>query len=146
MLDLCEDDPPSRLRAAAGAAARPQTRAGHFGGAARETLLEAAAAARTLGDSEALGRAALGVCVLSEAGDVDHEIVSLVSEALEAIEPGDSVLRVELMCGLGQELYWEDAQGKAAPLGREAVAMARRLGDDRALAAALARSYFTEGN
>jgi class 3 adenylate cyclase len=144
VLDLCEDDPPRRLRLLL-ARGDAETRAGHFGGAARQTLLEAAAAARTLDDSEALARAALGVSVLSEAGNVDNEIVSLVSEALEAIEPGDSVLRVELMCGLGQELYWEDAQGKAAPLGREAVAMARRLGDDRALAAALARSYFTEG-
>ncbi|MGH2991025.1 MAG: adenylate/guanylate cyclase domain-containing protein, partial [Solirubrobacterales bacterium] len=118
-----------------------QRRAGRFVGS-RETLEAAAGIARELGDIESLARAALGVSALSEAGRLDDAIVALLEESLAAIPDGDSALRVELLGGLAQELYWRDPQGESAPLHREAVTIARRVGDSRALASALARQTF----
>jgi eukaryotic-like serine/threonine-protein kinase len=118
-----------------------QRRAGRFV-ASRETLEEAAGMARELGDADSLARAALGVSALSEAGRLDEAIVALLEESLGAIDEGDSALRVELLGGLGQELYWRDPQGESALLSREAIAIARRLGDPQTLASALARQTF----
>ena len=118
-----------------------QRRAGRFVDS-RETLDGAAAIARELGDTESLARAALGVSALSEAGRVDEAIVGLLEESLAAVGVEDSRMRVELLGGLAQELVWRDPQGKAAPLSREAVAIARRLGDPAALASALVRQGF----
>jgi len=118
-----------------------QRRAGRFV-ASRETLEGAAAIARELADTESLARAALGVSALSEAGRLDEAIVALLEESLAAVGEKDSAVRVQLLGGLSQEFYWRDPQGKAAPLNREAVEIARRLGDPGTLASALARQTF----
>jgi eukaryotic-like serine/threonine-protein kinase len=118
-----------------------QRRAGRFV-PGRESFEAAAATARELGDSDSLARAALGMSALSEVGRLDEAIVELIEESLAALGDEDSVTRVELLGGLAQELVWRDPQGEAAPLTREAVAIARRLGAPRVLAAALAREMF----
>ena len=110
---------------------------------ARATLEQAAALARELGRPEELARAALGICLLSIAGLIDEELIELVTEALEAIGPGDSPLRSQLLSGLAQELYWVDAAGRSNELGLEALEMARRLDDPDSLALALVRRQFT---
>jgi predicted ATPase len=110
--------------------------------ASRETLEEAASIARGSGDTGSLARAALGVSALSEAGAVDESIVSLLKESLAAVDEDDSLMRVELLSALSQELVWRDPQGEAAPLSREAVAIARRLNDPGTLASVLPREGF----
>ena len=118
-----------------------ERRAGRFV-RARTTFEKAAGIARELEDAESLARAALGVSALSEVGRLDEEIVALLEESLAAVGPRDSVLRVELLGGLCQEMIWRDPRGEAARLGREAVELARRLDDPRTLASALARQTF----
>jgi class 3 adenylate cyclase len=118
-----------------------QTRAGRLADA-RETLEAAAVLAREADDAESLARAALDMSVVSEAGSADERIIDLIEQALEALDEGDSGTRSQLLSALAQEVYWVDAQGKAVPLSLEALEMARRIGDQRALAAALVRRQF----
>jgi predicted ATPase/class 3 adenylate cyclase len=121
-----------------------RTRAGRFVGA-RETLERAVEEARELGDVPSQVQAVIGITALSEAGEVDERIVSLVKEALGGLDEGDSAERARLLSGLAQELYWRDPLGEAARLANEGVEMARRLGDPRALAATLTRRQFDLG-
>jgi class 3 adenylate cyclase/tetratricopeptide (TPR) repeat protein len=141
VLDFAPGSDPTRRLALLLELGEAQRRAGRFI-AGRESFEAAAAAARELGDSESLARAALGMSALSEVGRLDETIVEVIEESLAALGNEDSVTRVELLGGLSQELVWRDPQGEAAPLTREAVAIARRLGDPRTLAAALAREMF----
>ena len=73
---------------------------------------------------------------------VDEPLLALLEEALGLIEPGDSVLRVELLSAITTRVMWRDPHGEAADLAAEAVAMAKRLGDDHALAAAVMAEQF----
>ena len=141
VLDFAPGSDPERRLALLLELGEAQRRAGRFV-AGRESFEAAAATARELGDSESLARAALGMSALSEVGRLDETIVEVIEESLAALGDEDSVTRVELLGGLSQELVWRDPQGEAAPLTREAVAIARRLGDPRTLAAALAREMF----
>jgi predicted ATPase/class 3 adenylate cyclase len=109
---------------------------------ARQRFEEAAALAGELEEPELLAKAALGMVAVAETGGADEAIIAVVERALKAIGEEDSALRALLLSGLAQELYWVDAQGKAAPLSQEAVEIARRLGDPRTLAATLRRHYF----
>jgi DNA-binding SARP family transcriptional activator/tetratricopeptide (TPR) repeat protein len=88
----------------------------------------------------ALGYAAGGIrAVWVEVWDVNERTVELLEGALDALADGDSILRAQLLASLGQELHFEaEAEVRRATLCEEAVAMARRLGDRRTLAHALA--------
>ncbi len=136
-----EPNPPLRLELlldlgeAQRCAARPRD--------ARATLERAAALARELERPEQLARAALGICLLAEAGVVDEPLIDLLGEALEAVGEGDGALRAQLLSGLAQELYWVDPVGRSDELGLEALEMARRIGDPWSLALALVRRQFT---
>jgi len=121
-----------------------ETRAGRYRDA-RSTLEQGASIARELGRRDDLARIALDICVLSEAGVVDEPLIELLEEALASCREGDSGLRAELLSGLAQQLYWVDPAGRSIELGLEALEMARRVGDSRALAAALVRRQFTGG-
>lgn len=105
---------------------------------ARETLLEAAAAARAAASPTVLAEVALafGAFALSPR-QVDEELTGLLEEALEGIGPDDSVLRVHLLSRLARALYWGEDADRRRGLIDDAVAMARRLGDQEALAIAL---------
>ncbi len=122
-----------------------QTRASRYADA-RETLEDAAAIAREIGDGEALARAACDVSALSEAGSFDRGIAELVEEALEGAGAEEGSLRSKLLSALAAEYYWEDPVGKAEPLSVEALELARRIGDDEAIASALVRRQFVAGN
>jgi len=141
VLDLSRHADPARRLALLLQLGEAQRTAGRFV-VSRETFEAAASIARELGNPESLARAALGVSALSEVGRLDEAIVALLEESLEAVGPDDSIIRVELLSGLAQEQIWRDPQGEAAPLTREAVAIARRLGDPRTLASVLAREMF----
>ncbi|HEY7496600.1 MAG TPA: AAA family ATPase, partial [Candidatus Tectomicrobia bacterium] len=106
---------------------------------ARQTLLRAANTARHVGAPALLARAALGLETVGvEVGLVDQPLVTLLEEALEALGDGDSALRARVLARLAQELYFSaSAVARRAMLSQQAVAMAQRVGDPTALAAAL---------
>ncbi|MGH8907008.1 MAG: hypothetical protein ACRD0K_10930 [Egibacteraceae bacterium] len=134
------------------ALADAQMRAGDMA-SAQETLLGAAGGARALGDPRRLARAALGVTeiffgfALPLPGAVEP-VVGLLEEALALLAAGDSPLCAQVLGHLAMTLvltqYWQpDAEARRAlrerglVLSRQAVAMARRLGDTEVLASVL---------
>ena len=109
--------------------------------AAREAFLAAADAAGD--DAELLATAALGFAdpgadlglAFRAMGD---RTPALLDRALQAVGPADTPLRVELLARLSAELYFSPEPERSRALAEEAVATARRVGDPRALVAALA--------
>ncbi len=101
----------------------------------RETLLEAAGLARTLGDAELLAQAALANSrgIASIAGVLDEERVDVIESALDAIGNEDSATRARLLSLLALELLWRDPELRRLGLIDEAIAMARRIEDDACL-------------
>lgn len=104
---------------------------------ARAAFLEAARLARQEGDGGLLAEAALGHGQgsggLHRAVRYDHQHISLLEEALAALPAQDSPLRVRLFARLAEELAFTAEQSARASLAAEAVAMARRLGDQQVL-------------
>jgi integrase len=107
---------------------------------AKETFLAAADLARASTSPEQLARAALGYgggWPWLRAGP-DDRIVPLLEEALEALRDGESVLRVRLLGRLAGALRDQPSLEPRSSLSRQAVEIARRLGDQETLAYALA--------
>ncbi|MFL6218860.1 MAG: hypothetical protein ACJ742_09990 [Actinomycetes bacterium] len=110
-----------------------------------DAYLRAAAAAREAGSAELLARAALGLGGATGFWSVELNRAvptGLLAEALAALGPGDSPARARLLARLAR---WRAAGSRLGaeeqdrpPGFAEAVAMARRLGDPRALVAVLA--------
>jgi tetratricopeptide (TPR) repeat protein len=120
--------------------AEARRRAGDVTGS-QATFADAGAMARTLGDAERLARAAVGNFrghVL--ASPAWHEsTIELLEEALDALPDDDSVLRARVLAALSLELYFTpQPPERAVATSASAIAMARRLDDDEALAFALA--------
>ena len=63
--------------------------------------------------------------------------VALLEEALAALEPDDSALRARLLARLAENLVFLEQRDRAILIAGEAQAMARRIGEPAALAAAL---------
>jgi DNA-binding SARP family transcriptional activator len=115
-------------------------RAGHLGGA-RDSFGEAAAIARQTGGAEKLAQAALGFHGrYTSAGEEDPERIDLLDEALEALDPADSVLRARVLARLADSLMWVDPD-RELRLSTEALRMARALGHPRAMLEALAAQH-----
>lgn len=74
-------------------------------------------------------------------GTVEEKIVGAVRDALDALPAGDSGLRCRLMLALAGELYYRPSFAEQQALADEAVAMARRLGEDRLLLDACLTGY-----
>ncbi|HET7677214.1 MAG TPA: AAA family ATPase [Candidatus Limnocylindrales bacterium] len=111
---------------------------------ARPTFLEAAELARREGFAEHLARAALGYGgrFVWEASRGDPHLVDLLRAALDALPGGDSPLRVRLMARLAAGPLRDDPERATRDaLSREAVEMARRLGDPATMAYALDGRY-----
>lgn len=107
--------------------------------ASKETFLEAAGIATRLDLPELLARAAFGYAgrfPWLRAG-LDRQVIPLLKQALEALGADDSVLRVLLLSRLAGALRDQPAMEPRAALSREAVAMARRIGDPDTLIYAL---------
>ncbi|HET6551879.1 MAG TPA: AAA family ATPase [Solirubrobacter sp.] len=94
---------------------------------ARRRYAQAAAAARREGDAEALARAALGFSRVYPYGVADTEGATLLADALAALPDADGALRARV---LGLTAVFEPAQPRREALIDEALAMARRLGDE----------------
>ena len=129
------------------ALAESQNRAGE-GPVARATFGQAAALAQAMLDSALkqfptpdvhvpamlLTRAALGIGHLSVTAGAGHEVlVQLLERAQSALGERDSAQRAMVLARLARELFFTGAPERALRLGHEANAIARRLGDSRAL-------------
>ena len=114
---------------------------------ARAALEEAVIAARRDGDMVRLAQAALafggggfwGWWV--EFAAVDPALIGYLEEALAGVDEADSVLRARLLGRLAVELYFAGQADRRRALSEEALAMARRLDDPFAVAAALAARH-----
>jgi len=105
---------------------------------AEESCLEAAELSRRLGSSEQLANAALGFGERAiRGGEVNRQLVGLLREALDALPATDSPLRARLRARLSLELTFSEEVELAEPTSREAVELARRLGDAASLGGAL---------
>lgn len=122
--------------------AEARRRAGDVPGS-QSAFADAGALARELGDAERLARAAIG----NFRGHVmatpqwHAPTVTLLEEALSALSSDDSSLRSRVLAALALELYFTSARERGIAVSTESVAMARRIGDDDALAFALACKY-----
>lgn len=107
--------------------------------AALKTFRAAFKHAREGGLADQMGHAALGVGdVLTDVGSVSQELVDTLEEALDAGAGRESALRVRMLARLGEAYRFDDAtKHKEDELTREALAMARRVGDPQATAQAL---------
>jgi eukaryotic-like serine/threonine-protein kinase len=120
-----------------------KARAGEMA-AAREAFLEAAALAKKLGLPEQLGRAALGYGgrFVWDAARGDPRLVPLLEDALRELPDDDSHLRARLLARLAAGPLRDDVdRERRDDLSREAVEIARRLGDPGTLAYALDGRY-----
>jgi DNA-binding CsgD family transcriptional regulator/tetratricopeptide (TPR) repeat protein len=112
--------------------------------AAMDAFRAAAGLARELGSSELLARAAIGFeDVCWRPGIVDAGAIELCEEAVGTLELEDSVLRVQVLGGLARALDFRGDHARASVVRSEAIAMARRLDDDTALATILGSSYWS---
>jgi DNA-binding SARP family transcriptional activator len=110
---------------------------------AKERFLAAAELARSSGRSQHLARAALGYggrYRFARAGP-DRSIVPLLEEALAALGEQQSVLRVRLLARLASALRDQPSLEPRSSLSRQAVDIARRLGDKATLADALVSQF-----
>ena len=126
-----------------------QWRAGDVG-AARASFEHATAVARRLGEGELLARAALGYVtalggfLLYARFEVGATGAGLLTEALAALPDEDSPLRVILLSRLALELYSANEPiERRARVSDEAVEVARRIGDLRALVTAFHARHWT---
>jgi DNA-binding SARP family transcriptional activator len=111
---------------------------------AEAALAEAAQVARQIQEPELLARVALTSAGPERSNpDAVHGPFALVNEALEAIASTDSPLRAALLARQAQMLSHIGDQAGTASAARTAAATARKVGDDAALAQALAASLPT---
>jgi len=102
---------------------------------ARQSLTEAADIARAEGDPEAMAQVALALEGVNEPS-WDATARALADEALAKLPTVDSAVRVRLLALLAGEHGWF-AEGESDRRAAEALAMAERVGDRRALREAL---------
>ena len=110
---------------------------------AKEAFRRAGDLARREGMPDRLAEAALGYggrFVWMRPGG-DARVVPLLEEALAALGPLDSPLRVRLLARLAGALRDEPARERRASISAEALEMARRTGDPAALSYALSARY-----
>ena len=125
---------------------------------ARANFLEAAQLARQLGDPMRLATAALGfggagfrAWWFVGSGYGDDQLLELLEEALDALEPDDSAVRVQLLGSLAHQLHLSRELERRQRLADESVAMARRIDQPTTLVQALlywrvARWQFTNAH
>ena len=124
------------------ATARSMSKAGHV--AETIDLVErGAACARRLGDTGALVDACRVIdYIVSNLGLAGSQAVALIEETLAAIDAKDSATRAALLGALTRACYAAGSPARGKTALRESVAMARRVGDPKALVSALrARLY-----
>lgn len=115
-----------------------EARSGNFP-SARETFSQAFALAKSTGDSALVGQAALGYggrFVWARAGGDPH-MVPMLQDALVMLGGDDDTMRVRLLVRLACALRDSPDRTDSASLSKQAVDLARELGDPATLAYAL---------
>jgi tetratricopeptide (TPR) repeat protein len=113
--------------------------------AAKESFERAHALARELGSATRLASAALGFggrfAWVEATGNIDKSLLSMIEDALEAIEASDEdhdALCVRLLARLAMQLYFSETRFEEAhSIAAQGVELARALGDQGTLAYAL---------
>ncbi len=104
---------------------------------ARQSFEQAADVARKLDRSDLLSRAVLSVSTwFGSFFSIDSALKAMLAEVLAALSPNDTPIRATLMAKLAGESYWSGEHERGRALCDEAVAVARRTGDPRALVSA----------
>ncbi len=96
----------------------------------------AAESAQVVNDVDRLALATLGYGRPFSVATVDDRVVQMVNDALRLLPQGDSGLRARLISRWGREEYFRNLE-ESDRLRNEAVEMARRVGDKRAIAESL---------
>jgi class 3 adenylate cyclase len=96
---------------------------------------------RELSYHDLFAEAVEGLSGWPEVGIIDHEAIDLIEEALALLGEGDSAVRARLLARLAIAVYFV-SDVRREELAREAVAMARRVGDPATLAFALNDAHF----
>jgi len=120
-----------------------QTEAGRFL-EARQTLLSAADAAKSLDSTESLARAALRLSHSTWlAGTTTPAVIRWLEEALERLGREDSPVTSKILAALSRSLGLVGDQHRAMVYAEQAAAMARRIGDPELIADSLHGMYFS---
>src|SRR5262249_14859920 len=104
--------------------------------------LRAADLAKKLNSGERFARAVLGCAYEYAPGVRNTQLIALLEEAITMLPPGDGALRARCMAQLAAERQPEPDTRGPMDLARNAVAMARRLGDDDTLLFTLTAANF----
>jgi DNA-binding CsgD family transcriptional regulator len=111
---------------------------------AMDTFQRAADIAHTLGLAEALAHAALGFEETTwRPGLPGDAAARLLESALAALGEEDSTLKARVLGSLAKALVFTGAFEEATVIEKQAVEMARRLGDPATLAATLEARFFS---
>jgi DNA-binding CsgD family transcriptional regulator len=102
----------------------------------------AASLARERADAEMFARAAIGFEEACWAPGITAGTVELLREATTLLDETDSALRAHALSALGRALVFVGQHDEAKRVRSEAIAMARRLGAPRTLAAVLCHAYW----
>jgi DNA-binding SARP family transcriptional activator len=108
---------------------------------ARNAYMQSAELAQKLGDGVALAHAALGFCGPHRgevAAGVTLPVADVLQRAFAALGDEDSELRAQLMGRMAAYTGWRQRRPE---LARQALAMARRVGDNATLADVLASAH-----
>jgi len=97
--------------------------------AGRRSCRTAAELARRLEDAELMVQAALSYGSVFLYGQVDRTLVSMLEEALEVLDQTESGLRARTLARLAAALQPAADPHQPITLARDAIAMARRIGD-----------------
>ncbi len=111
----------------------------------KETFRRAVAIARAMRDAERLGEAAHGLSLGLETGQIDEESVAVLTEALDGLGKVDSGIRARLLTRLAFKLQFAGDPQRTVTISAEAVDVARRAGDLRALGEAMSSNYLARG-
>jgi DNA-binding SARP family transcriptional activator len=106
----------------------------------QEAFHAAAELAIDLADPQLLVPAAWGLLTTSEYSATTAEMVEVFRQGLASLPPGESLPRVALTAGLARAL---PPGPQVAALGRQAIRMARRLGDPEAVLFAVGAGVLT---
>jgi tetratricopeptide (TPR) repeat protein len=108
---------------------------------AQEVFLKITEIARKIPAPEQFVDSVIGLAsLLQVAGVLDLELLDLLEEGLAMIPEKDSAIRATLLGRLSTHLAIEGKQDRRIALSEQAVAMARRIGDPKALSQAVLSS------
>lgn len=113
-------------------------------GRAHDVFRQAADLARELGDGKRFAEAALGFAFDQESGSVDAERVALLEAALAFRPSCPQALRAMLLARLGEALYFAYDRPRRDALAREAIALAREVGEPEPLLLALRAAHWAQ--